>query len=308
MADKDLKKICQRALESHGLQAIEEVQYPKSYWNEEFHQVENTSLFAALTLAKKSDFLTKMSSHILQEACAIEKAGLTYSARMNLMSKSLEEKILYSLIGAEEALHLKSLEPFLPSTLRGQNPAFADLILQWIENLERTSLLVMIQILLEGWGLSYYGSLAHQVQDPRLKSVFLQILLDESRHHATGVILYRKEKVPISERADLENQIMILFDCVQNGPQQAAIELSLASGQKSIDFEKVFFEMKAFENTHSKLEKLKQLLEKCGDTDLLSETLLKKISSPYSLKKMAQHAHDQYSYILKNPEPAQDLI
>ena len=31
---------------------------------------------------------------------------------------------------------------------------------------------------------------------------------------------------------------MILFDCVQNGPQQAAIELSLASGQKSIDFEK----------------------------------------------------------------------
>ena len=303
MVDKDLKKISQLALASHGLKAAPEISSSAVFWDASFFQVAESSLYRSLRSEQQQDFLARMSSHILHEACSIETAGLTYSARMNLLSKSVDEKIIYALIGAEEALHLKSLEPFYQPLENTERPYFAGLIHQWIEKLERPSLLVMIQILLEGWGLTYYQSLAQNSLDPRLQAVLAQILQDESRHHATGVVLYRHESLPAQEREKLEQELITLFQCVQVGPQQAAVELAVASGEKSVDFAQLLYEMNAVNDSQSKIDKLKRLLEKTADERLISACLQKDLFKVYSLEQMAMVAETQLTQKLKNSAP-----
>jgi len=307
LKNKNLKKIEQLALESHGLEALESVSVPTAYWSAHFFHVNNSSYFTCLDLEQQKSFLVSMSTHILQEACGIEKAGLTYSARMNLMSKNLEEKVLYSLIGAEEALHLKSLEPFLSVSEREHIPFFANLISQWIHKLERPSLLVLIQILLEGWGLTYYNSLAQSSTNMALQSVLQKILQDESRHHAAGVVLFQNEILNPTERSLLENELITLFECVQIGPQQAALELALAGSDRNIDFQKLFIDMNAMNDTQAKLNKLKKLLDKSLDQDLIRSSLAKDLFKTYPIERMAVVADAQFSNIVKNRKPFPNL-
>lgn len=307
MADNDLKKISQLALASHGLKSASDVSHPAIFWDASFYNVADASLFLNLAPEQRFSFLSSMSTHILHEACSIETAGLTYAARMNLFSQSIDEKIIYSLIGAEEALHLKSLEPFLNPNHQTTIPYFAGMIHRWIETLERPSLLVMIQILLEGWGLTYYQSLAQHALSPQLQATLLKILQDETRHHATGVVLYRHETLSAHERNLLEHELLTLFRCVQMGPQQAALELILASGKKTVDFAKLLSEMKAIEDSQAKLDKLKRLLDKTSDDRLISACLQKDLFKVYSLEQMAMIAENQLAQTLENSQPAVNL-
>ncbi len=304
----DLNKILRSTLKAHGLQNSEHVSETQSYWDASFFQVQNSSLYLAMEQYQQDAFLKSMSNNLLKEACAIETAGLTYAARMNLLSKSVEEKIIYSLIGAEEALHLKSLEPFLSAPMSSADtPYFAGLIGQWINSLERPSLLVMIQILLEGWGLKYYHSLAQGSHNPQLRGVFDQILQDEARHHATGVVLYRQEKLGASERGNLEEQLETLFNCVRVGPQQAAVELALHSAAKNIDFAKLLTSMNAVDDSNVKLDRLHRLLEKTFDEKLIDICQRRGLFTALPLEQMAMMAEDQLQQILKSSAPAPGL-
>jgi hypothetical protein len=303
-----LNKILRSALKAHGLQNSEHVSETQSYWDASFFQVQNSSLYLSMEHHQQDAFLKSMSNNLLKEACAIETAGLTYAARMNLLSKSVEEKIIYSLIGAEEALHLKSLEPFLASPMSGaETPYFAGLIGQWINTLERPSLLVMIQILLEGWGLKYYHSLAQGSLNPQLRGIFDQILQDEARHHATGVVLYRQEKLNASERSLPEEQLATLFNCVRVGPQQAAVELAVHSSAKNIDFAKLLTAMNATDDSNIKLDRLHRLLEKTFDEKLIESCQTRGLFTALPVEQMAMMAEDQFQQILKNSAPVQGL-
>lgn len=309
MVENDLDKILRSSLKAHGWQATENVFRPSFFWEASFFQVQDSRLFQTMDETQRFHFLNAMSDHVLNEACAIEQAGLTYAARMNLLSQTTEEKIIYSLIGAEEALHLKSLEPFMSSPLNSiETPYFANLIRQWIETLERPSLLVMIQILLEGWGLKYYQSLAQGSTHPKLRAVFEQILQDEARHHATGVVLYRAERLNISERTQLGQELATLFNCVRVGPQQAAVELARQSSQKNIDFALLFTEMNAVSDSNGKLERLKKLLEKTFDEQLVQSCERQGLFKALPIEQMAMMAEDQLRQSLKSSSPEQDLL
>ena len=303
MSDKIFLRIQKAALKSHGLIPPNA---PASgiFWDEHFFEVAGTGLYQMFTHEQRQDFLTQMSSDILAEACSIETAGLTYAAKMNLSSRNTDEKIMYSLIGTEEALHLKSLEPFLAVDVNLDIPSFAGLIHHWIDKLDRPSLLVMIQILLEGWGLAYYQSLAQNCRNPQLQSVFQQILLDETRHHATGVILYRHEILKAPERQNLEQELATLFSCVQSGPQQVLLALATTSGDRNIDFAKLLTEMDAVNQCQAKLNKLRRLLEKTGDPRMISAALAKDLFQAYPLDQMALYAQSEYEQTLRNLQPS----
>lgn len=301
MNSNAFQKICKATLESHGLVVQKPVAEGHVLWDAQFFEIEKTTLFKSLTSSQQHRLLKHLSSQVLQEAYWIEKSGMTFSAKMNLLSKSEEEKMVYCFIGAEEALHLKSLEPFLSVDDREMKPFFAGLIDDWISRLDRPSLLMLIQILLEGWGLFYYKTLANKTLNDGLKKVLGNILLDEARHHATGVTLYRKEVLTKEQRENLIRELELLFFNVQVGPQAVVMELcKTKTDTQSQDFEKLFNQMGAEQSVNVKLLKLQQILEKSWDSEILEACQKKGLFTAHSIDSMAQTAQDHWSLMFQN--------
>ncbi|MEH2150069.1 hypothetical protein [Nostoc sp.] len=95
-------------------------------------------------------------------------------------------------------------------------------------DLERKNwvLLFVLQVVLEGWGLSHYRRLAKECRYPVLAELFSSFLQSESRHHATGTTLFNQITVSaLSQTTILDVLAQFLF-MVQVGPQSllAAIE------------------------------------------------------------------------------------
>ena len=139
------------------------------FWNEEFFLLSKSHIWKTLSEEKKTNILLKMNEHLLREAYYIENAGMLYAAKMNMLSETQEERSFFSIMGYEEACHLQSLKPFFNSNItEGSVPTFSNNIGKIILEGDKPSNLFLIQILLEGWGLSYYQALADKTQDIHL--------------------------------------------------------------------------------------------------------------------------------------------
>ncbi len=165
-------------------------------WSEESAGFKGSRLFGSLTTEQKHRALGYLSTKRIQLALAIEEMGLVYCAKMNLMSKSREERIAYALMGADEARHFEMLQPFLDGSPQVERSSLRELVGHAVEATsasERLGSLFCLQVLLEGFGLSYYRGLAQMTSSPALKDAFTRIVSDESFHHALGIVLFDQE-------------------------------------------------------------------------------------------------------------------
>src|SRR4051794_27600610 len=105
---RDLTKMIDRAVNN------QKSQWPdsKPFWNETFFGLDKTSLFKSLSKEKQTLVLAKLSESLIAEAWSIEKCGMTFGAKMSLLSNSHEESILYSLLAADEAKHFHMISHF----------------------------------------------------------------------------------------------------------------------------------------------------------------------------------------------------
>ncbi len=157
----------------------------------------------------------------LREALHVERAGLAFTARMILLAESLDERLLYATFAGDEARHHAALAPWVADA-PAEGP-FPGLLADVIEGAGRGDLVVLIQVVLEGWGLVHYRALADGCQDPALADVFRTILKDEARHHGGG--LAAEEGLSAAG----VDALAALLDMVRAGPQAvvAAVEASL---------------------------------------------------------------------------------
>ncbi|MEH2265353.1 ferritin-like domain-containing protein [Nostoc sp.] len=202
--------------------------YPQlNYWDAEFFNLHQVKIFQQSNINEQSAILELANRSLLEESYFIEKAGVGYMAKMVLFAETVEERILYGLFTADEATHLHQISHFLPEMeVTSTNDPFLRLLSEVVESADKTVLLFVLQVVLEGWGLSHYRRLAKECRHPVLTELFSSFLQSESRHHATGTTLFNQTSISASSQTTILDILAQFLFMVQVGPQSllAAVE------------------------------------------------------------------------------------
>ena len=174
--------------------------------------------------------------------------------------------MLYALFSSDEVAHFAQISNFLPQQeVIGKDNSFLSLLEEVAEIPDKTVLLFVLQVVLEGWGLSHYRSLAKSCQNPALSVVFQGFLQDESRHHAAGVTLFEQIAVDDASR-DAILQILTLFlRMVQVGPQGVVAAIEKVKGDLSRQQKiRIFEELDTENHSGTRLNILRSLMQTEG--------------------------------------------
>lgn len=273
----------------HG-ELREELKSESPFWDEKFFLLDKSSAWKSLDYRTKESILISLGKKILQEAYYIESAGMAYSGKMILTSRTKEERQFYCFVAEEEARHLRLLETigeFKTGPL--EVPSFASLIGEIIQESSRKCHFLLIQVLLEGWGLDYYKDLSQSALNENVTKAFKQILKDEIRHHSAGVILF-SESSQISEVEFIEflkflERISVM---VKIGPYSVFEELFSHIPNPDLEMVREFlFETGAVTQTEKKLNLIRDLLGKVLSEEEMEIIALKKILEPMDIDSMA---------------------
>ena len=209
----------------------------------------------------------------LLEAWAIEKAGMSYAAKMSLLAESINEQKLYSLFGAEEARHFHFIDQTLGehSALASPPDPFIAMLNEIIGSVGRRPLIFIIQVVLEGWGIEHYASLSKSCLDQGLRAALREILGDEAAHHGSGLALFDEAELSRGEREYILEMMDAFLGMVRIGPVGVlgAIEQELGSwapGQST----RVLEQMDARADTARKLALLEGFLAKARADKILA--------------------------------------
>jgi rubrerythrin len=247
------------------------LQPPQPYWDATHFGLERVAIFQDATEEEQWAITQIASQGLLLEAYFVEKAGMGYMAKMLLLAETLEERMLYSLFAAEEATHLSQIRSFFtlqdgppsPPNLGGtrsdlfspQHIALAgiperggrgaskeptstdDPFLRFLSDLLETEdkaiLLFIIQVVLEGWGLSHYRSLAKGCSHLKLGQLFEQFLQAEARHHGSGLMLFNQISLSKPSQSAIVEALTLFLRMVQVGPQRVLSAIAQVKGDLS---------------------------------------------------------------------------
>lgn len=165
-------------------------------WGAERYNLQRCEAYLSLEPARQVAMLRRITELNLALSYFIEKSGFGYGAKMILLADSVEEKSLYSLFVADEAVHLQEFKnhmDFIP-TLETHSHPMLGVLSEAIRDGEKQALVFVIQVLLEGFGLAHYADLRQDCQNESLKGAYTRILQDEARHHGAGIILAKSRE------------------------------------------------------------------------------------------------------------------
>lgn len=256
------------------------------YWHPEYFNLHKVTIFQDASEEEQAAILHIANRDLLEEAYFIEKAGMGYMAKMVLLAETIEERMLYALFSSDEVAHFAQISNFLPQQeVIGKDNAFLSLLEEVAEIPDKTVLLFVLQVVLEGWGLSHYRSLAKSCQNPALSAVFQGFLQDESRHHAAGVTLFEQIAVDDASR-DAILQILTLFlRMVQIGPQGVVAAIEKVKGDLSRQQKiRIFEELDTENHSGSRLNILRSLMQTEGG-QIVQELEQRAAFQPFSAEK-----------------------
>lgn len=239
------------------------------YWSADHFSLAQTNIFTDATEEEQKQILTACSRNILAEAYYIEKSGMYFAAKMSLLSENTQERMLYSLFAADEATHFSWFTKYISDEEAAdylRNP-FLNLLSEVLQNEERITLNYIIQIVLEGWGITHYHALAKDCLEPGLIEVFSQIIKDEGRHHSSGIILCNEREFSSLQITRITEILKNFLAMVQVGPQMIVAEVERVKGHLSrTQKTKLFAELNCETETAKKIRTLKGLIKntKCA--------------------------------------------
>lgn len=238
--------------------------FPDRAWDAGFFGLDRVAAYRKLKIARRREVLNRCAKGLLSESCHIEKLGLAFTAKMALLSRSEDERQLYALFAADEARHLREISRYLPDgpSAASENP-FLLLLGEIIEKGSKPGLTRLIQVVLEGWGLTHYGSLARACRDEGLRRTLRRVLKDEALHHGSGVVLASSEPLTRAERREVEAWLLRLARMIQAGPQAVVSALGPLSRRER---EKAFHELSCETHSAERLALLRGLIASCGET------------------------------------------
>ena len=259
--DNRLRKLLAAALPNQNGSKIT-TNLPSNYWDASFFNLQQVKIFQEASEAEQFAILQLTNRSLLEEAYFIEKAGVGYMAKMVLLAETIEERMLYGLFTADETIHLSHLSYFLPKLgLTNSKDPFLSLLTEVIQHSDKTVLLFVLQVVLEGWGLSHYRRLAKECHHQSLAEVFRSFLQAEARHHSTGNILFNQISISPSSRADIIDLLARFLFMVQVGPQNVLAAIEKIKGHLSRSQKiQILQELDTETHSRSRLQLLRSLM------------------------------------------------
>ncbi len=239
-------------------------------WGPEVFDLDGVSAWRDADGVTREAVLVHAGDGLLREACRIERLGLAFTARMVLLAPSVEERMLYASFAGDEARHLAMLSGYRRGALRGDDPPpqdmvdddpFVDLIAEVIARGDRATLVLVVQCVLEGWGLDHYRRLGDACRVPCLGAAFHAIVRDETRHHGSGVLLAPRLGAPDAAIDVLTR----LCGMVRVGPVGVLSALERGVGPLGRDGRlRALRELRATDHAARRLRVIRTLLERSG--------------------------------------------
>ncbi|MBW4609210.1 MAG: ferritin-like domain-containing protein [Hassallia sp. WJT32-NPBG1] len=234
---------------------------PCPYWDATHFNLHNVEIFTDAAADEQAEILQLCSCGLLEESYFIEKAGMGYMAKMVLLAETTGERMLYALFCGDEASHFDQICRFLSTPEPVANNLFLRFLEDLIESQDKTVLLFVLQVVLEGWGLSHYRSLAKDCINADLSLMLHSFLQDESRHHATGVTLFDRIDVTPSSQNTIIETLASFLQMVQVGPQSVVAAIEKVKGDLSRQQKvKIFAELDTETHSGSRLKLLRSLM------------------------------------------------
>ena len=243
-------------------------------WGASFYNFDRSTAFQSLTPESQHAVLLECSKGQMEEAMMIEIAGMSFAAKMSLLSETLQQRELYSRFAADEASHYRMLRNLVgaPNTRLARQNVFLIFLSELIRDSNRVPLLSLIQVLLEGWGLSYYHHLASEATLTEVRGVLETIVADEAAHHGSGLILMKDAQPSQHDDEAAKTAITHLVSMLKAGPVAVFQSLARAVGPMSMGDVTTFLQETSFEiKLEADLSMVQRLLEKSGSAKLLRQ-------------------------------------
>jgi rubrerythrin len=258
-----------------------------SFWGAESYRLNRVRFFQEASEEKKQRILHKINVEQLREAYFIEKSGLAYGAKMLLLSTTTEERMLYASFASDESQHLAAVGAFLKTDDKAvtTNP-FHTLLADLIQGGDFLALILTIQVVLEGWGLSHYRSLAASCKHPVLAQTFRRILEDEARHHGSGRVMVQERSFDPQTMEQCLLATHEILNLVRLGPQMVvgALEEELG-GLSSAQKKTVLTELDCMSHSRERLMVLKSLLSSENTQWLVEQCMERNLFEPLPIEQ-----------------------
>ncbi len=248
-----------------ALAAAGQVTAPKApradQWDPSFFGLHRAQAFRGATPAQQRTILEAAGRSMLEEAYYVEQCGMVYAGKMILLASTLEERALYSLFAADEARHLHGIGGWLAGDELGAPSPFHHLLADVFDRADPVGAVLIVQVLLEGWGLRHYADLARSCRDPDLSAMLSGIVRDETRHHGSGVMIAGRTGLSDEGHVAALELMGSFLDMVRVGPLGvlAAVERGVGSLSRD-DRLTTLHELRAEEHAAQRLKILHGLL------------------------------------------------
>jgi tRNA isopentenyl-2-thiomethyl-A-37 hydroxylase MiaE len=262
---KEVEQILAKKISSNSL----DIEFSELWDASSFH-LNRLSSFQKSDKPTQNKILEKLSIGRFLEAYNIEKAGMSFAAKMSLLAESINEQKLYSLFCAEEATHFHYIQKVLESTnVNYQADPFIKLLNEVVMTGERRPLIFIIQVVLEGWGIDHYSLMERSCLNPEIKKHLRLILQDEASHHGSGLSLFNDgdfSEAEFSYTADMMAEFLQMVNCGPVGVL-SCLETYLPKSQLA----SANTELRSFEETQRKLDYIKSLMIKAKSHKLIEK-------------------------------------
>jgi rubrerythrin len=182
---------------------------------------------------------------------------------MLLEAETTDARQTFAQMAGDESTHLAWITPYVLDHERtGPHGPFLRLIVDLIEGGPPAVLIYALQVVLEGWGLSHYQSLAEACQFEPLHNVFSAIRRDEAVHHRTGQIMLDPRQLGRQERALVLEAMASFLELVRAGPIGVMAAISECHGEIDVPaLERLFEDLSGVESAAAKLALLRRLMD-----------------------------------------------
>ncbi len=258
--DAALQSILGSLLRRRPMSLPERAPNPVAIWPASSFGLDRVTEFIDASDERKREIVRRCAADRLAEALYVEKLGLAFCAKMTLLAETTEERMLYTLTASDEAAHYYWISHFVDGDPKPS--PFLELIGSWIERGSRNALTMLVQVVLEGWGVQHYRLLGSDCRDAQLAAVLREIVTDEARHHGSGRHLVEQHELNDAERAEVVRALAELLDMVRCGPHAIVAAIDPINRQRCLE------EMHAAEDAQRKLDLLRNLID---DTQIVAQ-------------------------------------
>lgn len=250
--------------------------------------LEHIAAYVAAPEEMQRSVLDRCGLGLLRESSLVERGGMEFCARMVLLSEDVQQRTLYSLIGADEASHYAWLQPWLGQSGDTLDP-FNSFLADCVRIATPQPLAYLMQVVLEGFGIVHYAGLAADCSDAALAATLQRMAEDEALHHAAGLAVFERQRLSASECEFLLDASYTFVQMIRSGPQAVVAALDTAlGGIDAAALPPVFERLDAAAETASKLARLRQLMAQPGMHWLVDALAARNAFTPAAAGEAAQ--------------------